>query len=247
MINSDFTKESFLLKKKQPGSSRLHIKPGAAADLVSAQRPSSSSASRPPVAKPEHKTPADAQVKKQSAPVSGSNGVTRNAPLAQNRKKPLKDTASRLKPADASIASINPGVKDAAKPVSPIEKKPVLPVPQIIRDRENRLVKTIVTHSPDIRIQLYDNGEIDDDTTTVYHNNEVVVYKKRLSYDPITINIATTPDNPVHELVMVADNLGRIPPNTALMVVTTGGKRYELFITSTEQRNAKVVIEYKPG
>jgi type IV secretory pathway VirB9-like protein len=45
---------------------------------------------------------------------------------------------------------------------------------------------------------------------------------------------------------MVADNLGRIPPNTALMIVTTGGKRYELFIASTEQRNAKVIIEYQP-
>jgi hypothetical protein len=47
---------------------------------------------------------------------------------------------------------------------------------------------------------------------------------------------------------MVANNLGSIPPNTALMVVTTGDKHYELFISSDEKKNARIVIEYKePG
>ena len=53
---------------------------------------------------------------------------------------------------------------------------------------------------------------------------------------------------PEHELVMVAENLGRIPPNTSLMVVTAGDKRYEVRITSTEQKNAVVRFKYvKPG
>ena len=42
--------------------------------------------------------------------------------------------------------------------------------------------------------------------------------------------------NPDHELIMVAENLGRIPPNTSLMVVTAGDQRYEVSITSTEQK-----------
>jgi len=46
----------------------------------------------------------------------------------------------------------------------------------------------------------------------------------------------------------VAENLGDIPPNTALMVVTAGGKRrQEIFLASNEQKNAKVIIEYKPA
>ena len=44
---------------------------------------------------------------------------------------------------------------------------------------------------------------------------------------------------------MVADNLGEIPPNTSLMVITAGKKTYELFLTSDLQRNAKIIIEYK--
>ncbi|MBD0289520.1 MAG: hypothetical protein ICV79_29490, partial [Flavisolibacter sp.] len=57
----------------------------------------------------------------------------------------------------------------------------------------------------------------------------------------ITIDAA----HPHHELVMVAENLGSIPPNTSLMIITTGTQRYEVFISSTEQKNAKVAFDLK--
>ena len=130
-------------------------------------------------------------------------------------------------------------------PAPPIERK-LIPVPQILKQRENKLVKTIITNTPDIKIQLYDNGEIDNDTVTVYHNNEPTIFKRRLSYDPLTINVTATRDNNIHEFYMIADNLGTIPPNTAYMVIFTGGKRYELSVTADMKKNAKIVIEYKP-
>ena len=119
-------------------------------------------------------------------------------------------------------------------------------VPDVIKERENPLIKKIITGSPDILIQIYDNGEIDGDTITVYDNNEIIAKSKRLTGKPITLNVKADIVNAQHELVMVADNLGAIPPNTALMIVTTDGKRYELFISSDEKKNAKVIIEYKP-
>jgi len=136
----------------------------------------------------------------------------------------------------------------------PIAKPPVTgdtipqptPVPPALTKRENSLVQRITTDSPDIKIDLYDNGEIDGDTITVYHNNQVVAYKKLLSKDPITVHVTATAKNNLHEFVMYANNLGKIPPNTALMVITTGGKRYELSISSSLQKNAKVEIEYQP-
>jgi hypothetical protein len=261
---TDFTKEDFLLKKK-PLNKKLRIKPGAADNLVSSGTPGKTSGESKPSAAPgtrqapvtrnsdsssRHTSPPVAKNSKpRSNPPAASNSRSRKPvpqpPVARNKKPVITDTASRLKPADASIAQINPE-KDSMQQ-APVLKKPLPPAPPVIRERENKLVKTIITHSPDIKIQLYDNGEIDGDTITVYHNNEVVAYKKRLSAEPITLDIpAAENGHTVHELVMVADNLGRIPPNTALMIVTTGGKRYELFIASTEQRNAKVIIEYQP-
>jgi hypothetical protein len=44
---------------------------------------------------------------------------------------------------------------------------------------------------------------------------------------------------------MVGENLGTIPPNTALMMVTAGEKRYQLFLTSDEKKNALVRFIYK--
>jgi hypothetical protein len=44
---------------------------------------------------------------------------------------------------------------------------------------------------------------------------------------------------------MVADNLGSIPPNTSVMIITADGKRYEVFISSNEQKNARVILDLK--
>jgi type IV secretory pathway VirB9-like protein len=45
--------------------------------------------------------------------------------------------------------------------------------------------------------------------------------------------------------VMVADNLGAIPPNTSVMIVTSKNKRYQVSLSSSEKQNAKVVIDLK--
>jgi hypothetical protein len=182
------------------------------------------------------------QPKKQQAPPTASNQLKKAAPSQLDLIKPRSKTDI-----NDSIMPVMP--QNQTTPTQPqvITKTPIQ-VPDLIRQRDNPLVKTIITSSPDIKIQLYDNGEIDGDTITVFHNNELVINRKGLSKEPITLNVKADSENTHHEFIMVANNLGSIPPNTALMVVTTGGKRYELFISSDEQRNAKVVIEYKiPG
>lgn len=165
--------------------------------------------------------------------------ATKPAPPAVRKPAPVKkDTAA--------VVFQKPAVKIKDSFAAPTTE-PLPPPPPALIGRESSLVRKIVTSSPDIKVQLYDNGQIDGDTITVYHNNQVAAFKKELDKKPITLHISATPSNRLHEFVMYADNLGKIPPNTALMVVTTGGKRYELFITSSLQKNAKVVIEYQPG
>jgi hypothetical protein len=41
---------------------------------------------------------------------------------------------------------------------------------------------------------------------------------------------------------MFAENLGTMPPNTALMVITDGINRYEVFLSSSLSQNATVRI-----
>jgi hypothetical protein len=132
-----------------------------------------------------------------------------------------------------------------------IQTKPVLvqkqlslpPPPPLLVSRSNQVVKKITTAKGSIKIDLYDNGEIDGDTVTIYHNNVLLVANARISQKPITFMIPVDEAQPHHELVMVANNLGSIPPNTSLMIVTAKDKRYQVFISSTEQKNAKVIID----
>jgi hypothetical protein len=98
-----------------------------------------------------------------------------------------------------------------------------------------------------IRLDFYDNAEIDDDTISVFVNRKNLLSKERLSARPSTAFIKIDLENTFQEIEMVADNLGRIPPNTALLIVTAGTKRYRLYLTSTEKKNAMVRFIYEPS
>lgn len=125
-----------------------------------------------------------------------------------------------------------------------IKSKQVINPPAILKSRENDILKTITVNSETVTVKLYDNGEIDDDTISVYLNNQLILSKQRLTAAALIITLKMDENDPEQELTMVAENLGRIPPNTSLMIVNAGGERHEVRITSTEQKNAVVRFRY---
>ncbi len=152
--------------------------------------------------------------------------------------EPQKNTPTGI--TKSRIADDNPVLKPAIKAES-VD----VSLPKPILTRENPVIKKIETPPGDLLIQVYDNGEIDGDTVSIYHNNQLIISRAGLSDKPITFHINIDPAHPHHELVMVAENLGSIPPNTSLMIVTAKDKRYEIFISSTEQTNAKIIFDMK--
>ncbi len=127
--------------------------------------------------------------------------------------------------------------------IKPAVNKPNIPVPEQLATRTNELVKTIVVNDPDVLVKLYDNGEIDGDTVSVYFDRKRILSKGGLTAEPLILRLHID-DGDVHELVMVAENLGLIPPNTSLMVVEAGEQRYNVQISSTEQQNAVIRFRY---
>jgi hypothetical protein len=119
-------------------------------------------------------------------------------------------------------------------------------VPWALVARENRLAKKITTSSKQFSIDLYDNGTIDNDTIIVYDNNKLLISKKRLSYKAIHLEFTLSEVINEHEIIIVAHNMGTVPPNTALLVLKDGDRRQELFITSTNKMNAKIIVSYTP-
>ncbi len=118
-------------------------------------------------------------------------------------------------------------------------------LPWVLVGRENKLVKQVIVNSSSISIDLYDNGTIDNDTIMVFDNKNLLLENKRLSYKATHFDVNFNKDNNRHEIIIVAHNLGTVPPNTALMVVKDGTSRQELYITSTLSVNAMIIFELK--
>lgn len=109
-------------------------------------------------------------------------------------------------------------------------------------------IKEIKVDTGKIRLDFYDNAQIDGDIITVLLNNQPLASNQKLTSKPITLEINVDLNNREQEVTMVAENLGDIPPNTALLIITAGDKRYQLYLTSTEKKNAQVRFIYeKPG
>lgn len=127
-------------------------------------------------------------------------------------------------------------------------KKPELPktvaaIP--LEKRTNELIRQITVEHDSVMVSLYDNGDIDGDSVTLIYNNNIITTHQRLTDKPITFVLKVAPGNNSNELVMYAENLGSIPPNTALMIITDGNKRYEVKVSSSKDRNGVVAFKLR--
>lgn len=106
-------------------------------------------------------------------------------------------------------------------------------------------LSTIITAADSIVITIVDNEVVDGDTVTVFHNNEVLVSKLFVSAHPYRIVVPLKKEVPIHEFVLVANNLGTIPPNTALLTIEAGKDRYQLKAASDLNKNAVILFKHK--
>lgn len=110
-----------------------------------------------------------------------------------------------------------------------------------LQGRETPVIATIPVRGTDtVTVVLYDNGEIDGDSVSLYMNNELILQHYKLTAQPKVLLVPIDKSLPVNKLILFAENLGKLPPNTALMEVTVHGKTYELFLSTDYKKNASV-------
>jgi hypothetical protein len=110
------------------------------------------------------------------------------------------------------------------------------------KERENTVADEIVVDADSLQVDFYDNGEIDGDSISIFYNKTLIAFNRILSTRAIHFKIGLDPTKEVNEISMFADNLGSIPPNTALMLLYDGKKRYEVRLSSNLEKNASVLI-----
>jgi hypothetical protein len=184
--------------------------------------------------------------------VKSNNGIAKSpvktaAPKTSVTKKHTETAApSQHVPVQKETAQVpiqSQGNRDSIIKITQPDMPAV--IPYVLRTRTNSLLKTINVNHNMIEIRIYDDGAIDNDTVSVYYDNKLIISRARLTDQPITAHIRVDPSDHPHQLVMVAENLGDIPPNTSLMVVNDGDKKYEERIISTEQNNVMIDFVYK--
>ena len=206
-------------------------------------------------------SPVAKRVNANKDPESGGMQSPFAKPLAKNvvpfKKSPIASTTTNPIVSSKTIvkAPIKIPVKDPVKVTGrdtitkiPEQKNSIIiaqaDVPADFEKRQNAILQTVNVENASVRIEIYDNGEIDGDSISLFYNNKVLLAHKRLSEKPLMIELPVNNDD-MNELVVYADNLGTIPPNTALMIVYDGNKRYEVRMTSDLKKSGTIRFIHK--
>ncbi len=114
----------------------------------------------------------------------------------------------------------------------------------IFLNRKIEIQKHLDIFSDSLNLVFYDNGIVDDDTISVFLNKEPIISRQRLTANPLAVTVKLKPgiDN---EIIMFAENMGSIPPNTALLVFSDSGQRYELTIDSDTGKSGTIILRRK--
>lgn len=168
-----------------------------------------------------------------------------------------KETIEKPKPVNTidlpakkdEVVKVNtPPVQKAETTKVPGAPKPEqkLIVKKSIEDEFKIRQKVIAADIPiagdSIELRFYDNAEIDGDSISLFLNNKLIFQHIRLTGNAYTIKLPVNELNETNELVMVAENLGEIPPNTSYMLAIVNEKRYEAMLKSTEETSAVIKL-----
>ena len=128
----------------------------------------------------------------------------------------------------------------AATPPLP---EPASSITQTFTARKRVFTKEIPVEGTSIELRFYDNAQVDGDSISLFLDGRLLFEHIRLSELAYTIQLPVADLNETSELIMVAENLGTIPPNTSFMVALVGDKRYEAKLSSTENSSALIRLK----
>lgn len=147
------------------------------------------------------------------------------------------------------VVVVMPPVKRMIDSQPPPLVMAVVPPPTVeekFAKRKNVLTHVIPVTGDSIEFKFYDNAEVDGDSISIFLNKKLLYTHVRLTDKGYSIKIPVKDLGADNELVMVAENLGSIPPNTAYMEAWSGGKRYAARMESTELSSAMIKLKRDP-
>ena len=153
--------------------------------------------------------------------------------VSQVTKKP-KETIAKKE------ADKKPGNQNSVTVVA----TPEIKAAAAITKRKTEIIRNVFFTSDSLVLSLYDNGTVDGDTVSVVLNGEVIIAKKGLSANAIRTTIHLSPDKGDSlQLIMYAENLGAIPPNTGVLIIQDGNNRNEIRFAGDMQKSSAIILK----
>lgn len=230
---------------KEPEVKKEPVAPAEVKPAVVKQEAPKETKPQPVVVKETPKTAEQPAVKTVAAPP-----VQKSAPAVVTAPPVKKPDPVVAKPAEQPVVKTVTPAAPVVKPAAP-KTQPVVVDPTAAADLANRKVETIKAlyfKSDSLTLTLYDNGEVDGDTVSVVMNGGVIMPKVGLSTNAVKKTIYTNEiAGDSIQLVMYAESLGSLPPNTGLLIVNDGTDRYEIRFSGDMQKSSAIVFRRKKG
>ncbi|MCW3086936.1 MAG: hypothetical protein JWQ78_322 [Sediminibacterium sp.] len=167
-----------------------------------------------------------------------------------NHRYTVPEISFRLKRSDDTAALVMKDEPDdepapVKKTDTTVALSPQSETIEAFTKREKIFTKELDIVNSTLKLELYDNGEIDYDSVSLFLNNKLILPKTKLDHRAIKLTIELDPALEYNELSMFAENLGRIPPNTAALIVYDGKMRYETLLSSDLSKSASLKLRTK--
>ena len=117
---------------------------------------------------------------------------------------------------------------------------------EMLSGREIETIRTVYVTRDTLIFSLFDNGVIDGDTVSVIMNGNVIMSRIGLLAKAYNDTVYLTPEmGDSINIILYAENLGSIPPNTGLLVVRDGSVNHEIRFSGDLKKNSAIILKRK--
>ncbi len=149
------------------------------------------------------------------------------------KTQPLVKTEPVIKKTETVIVKA-----EEVKTISPV----AIPSAADVDRRTIETIQSVFYKSDSLVLTLYDNGEVDGDTVSVLMNGKVIMPRVGLSTNAVRKTIYTKDMGDRIQIIMYAENLGSLPPNTGLLIVNDGTDRYEIRFSGDMEKSSAIMF-----
>lgn len=152
-------------------------------------------------------------------------------------------------PGNVVLKKVVPGHK------TDLDSIPAFVMKQIAEDKsraitfmQTELIKPLIVNvsSRLLTLEIKDYMRPDNDTISIYYNRSLVVNRLGIGKQTFLYPVKIERQSGLNEIILYANNLGEVPPNTSELIIRDGTRAQRINIESTKQTSAVIYLRYSP-